>query len=97
ISNANTPGYSRQQLLISAERPLLLRGLSIGSGVGAQQILRTADAILQRRLVLQQSSLSQLDQRLSGMSQVESLLGEPGPHGLNDLMQGFYSALSSLS
>jgi flagellar hook-associated protein FlgK len=97
ISNAGTPGYSRQNVLISADPAIMVRGLAIGNGVSAQQILRTADALLQRRLVLQQASISQLDQRLAGMSQVESLLGEPGDHGLNSLMQGFYSALSSLS
>lgn len=97
ISNAGTAGYSRQHVLISADPAVMIRGLAIGSGVSAQQILRTADALLQKRLVLQQSSISQLDQRLTGMSQVESLFSEPGDRGLNTLMQGFYSALSSLS
>jgi len=97
ISNASTPGYSRQHLLMSADPAILLRGLAVGNGVSAQQILRTADALLHRRLVLQQSSISQLDQRLTGMSQVESLFSEPGDRGLNNLMQSFYSALSSLS
>jgi flagellar hook-associated protein 1 FlgK len=97
ISNASTPGYSRQHVLISADPAITVRGLAIGNGVSARQILRTADALLQKRLVMQQSSISQLDQRLTGMSQVESLFSEPGDRGLNNLMQGFYSALSSLS
>ena len=97
LSNASTPGYSRQNVLLAADPAITLRGLAIGNGVSAQQILRTADALLQRRLTLQQSSLSQLDQRLTGMSQVESLFSEPGDRGLNALMQNFYSSLSSLS
>ena len=97
ISNASTPGYSRQHVLISADPAITIRGLALGNGVSAQQILRTADALLQKRLVIQQSSISQLDQRLTGMSQVESLFSEPGDRGLNNLMQGFYSSLSSLS
>ncbi len=97
ISNASTPGYSRQHVDISAAGAINVRGLSIGSGVSANRILRTADELLQKRLALQHASISQIDQRLTGMSQVESLFGEPGDRGLNNLMQGFYSALSSLS
>lgn len=97
ISNASTPGYSRQHVDISAAAAINVRGLSIGGGVSANTILRTADELLQKRLALQHASISQLDQRLTGMSQVESLFGEPGDRGLNNLLQGFYSALSSLS
>ena len=97
ISNAGTAGYSRQNVLLAADPAVMIRGLAIGNGVSAQQILRTADELLQRRLVTQQSSVSQLDQRLTGMSQIETLFGEPGDRGLNNLMQEFYSALSSLS
>jgi len=97
ISNASTPGYSRQHVLISADPAITIRGLAIGNGVSAQQILRTVDSLVQRRLVQQQGSISQLNQRLTGMSQVESLFAEPGDNGLNNLMQGFYTSLSSLS
>ncbi|MBK7642607.1 MAG: flagellar hook-associated protein FlgK [Planctomycetes bacterium] len=97
ISNASTPGYSRQHVLISADPAITVRGLAIGNGVSAQSILRTVDALVQRRLVQQQGSISQLNQRLTGMSQVESLFSEPSDNGLNNLMQGFYTSLSSLS
>ena len=33
ISNANTPGYSRQDLMVSPTRPQLVRGMQMGSGV----------------------------------------------------------------
>jgi flagellar hook-associated protein FlgK len=97
VSNANTEGYSRQDLLLSSGRPQLLRGLAIGTGVRADVVMRTADALLGRRLVGQQSSLAQLDARLTGMGQVESLLGEPGEHGLSQLLDGFFSGFSSLA
>lgn len=97
VSNANTPGYSRQNLLISASPSILLRGLNIGNGVQGDVVLRTADDLLTRRLVGQASSIQQLETRLNGMTQVESLLGEPGERGLNALMQSFFSSLSSLA
>lgn len=97
ISNASTPGYSRQNVNIAAAPAVLVRGLAIGSGVNASNIQRTADLLLHRRLVTQQSMLTGLDTRLGGMAQVEALFGEPGDRGLNSLMQGFYNSLSSLS
>ena len=84
ISNASTPGYSRQHVLISADPAITVRGLAIGNGVSAQQILRTVDLLVQRRLVQQQGSISQLNQRLTGMSQVESLFAEPPLSGFSD-------------
>ncbi|MFN0244673.1 MAG: flagellar hook-associated protein FlgK [Planctomycetota bacterium] len=97
ISNANTPGYSRQSLHLSAASPLNLRGLSIGNGVQPDIVLRTADGLLIRRIVAQTSSIHQLDTRLAGMSQVESIFGEPGERGLGKLMQSFATSLSSLA
>jgi len=97
VSNANTPGYSRQNLLISASPALILRGLAVGNGVDANLVLRTADDLLTRRLVAQTASIQQLEARLDGMSQVEALLGEPGERGLNALMQNFFSSVSALA
>ena len=97
VSNANTPGYSRQNLHISASSSILVRGLAIGSGVDANVVLRTADDLLTRRLVQQTASIEQLQARVHGMSQVESLIGEPGDRGLGALMQNFFSSLSSLA
>ncbi|MBI5364841.1 MAG: flagellar hook-associated protein FlgK [Planctomycetes bacterium] len=97
VSNANTPGYSRQSLQISASPSIFVRGIAIGNGVDANVVLRTADDLLTRRLVQQTASIQQLETRVNGMSQVEALIGEPGDRGLNALMQNFFSSLSSLA
>lgn len=97
IANANTPGYSRQRVELSASPSILLRGLALGNGVDTDSILRTADALLQRRLVTQTGTIAQVQARLAGMSQVESLLGEPGVGGLADLMKSFGTSLGRLA
>jgi len=97
VSNANTPGYSRQNVSLASAPAVMVRGLAIGNGVNASNIQRTADLLLHRRLVTQESALTGLDTRLGGMAQVEALFGEPGDQGLNSLMQSFYTSLSSLS
>jgi flagellar hook-associated protein FlgK len=97
IANANTPGYSRQRAELSASPSILLRGLALGNGVDTDEILRTADALLHRRLVAQTGAIAQIETRLAGMSQVESLLGEPGDNGLAELLKAFSTRLGGLA
>ncbi|MAE29546.1 MAG: flagellar hook-associated protein FlgK [Planctomycetota bacterium] len=97
ISNANTPGYSRQSLSIQASAPIHLRNLWMGTGVDATSVERTVDQLLQKRLTGQVSSLQRLDASLTGMREFEALLGEPGGFGLGSLLDGFFESASSLA
>jgi flagellar hook-associated protein 1 len=97
ISNANTEGYSRQDLQVSAARPLRIRGLEIGGGVTGDRVLRTEDTLLTRRIVGQTSVVERLDSMVTNMSGVEALLGEPNGFGLGKLLDGFFSSVSDLS
>ncbi|MFT4540797.1 MAG: flagellar hook-associated protein FlgK [Planctomycetota bacterium] len=97
IANANTPGYSRQRLEISADRTLGIRGMRVGNGVRAQNITRTFDSFITKRLIHQQSSTQQLDNALRGMGEVEALLGEPDGFGLGGLLDEMFSSMSALS
>ncbi len=97
IANANTPGYSRQSLDISAELPLQIRGLFIGGGVRAGDVRRSVDALLNRRLLGQASVGGRLETQLTGMTEVESLLGELDGHGVGALMDELFASFSALS
>ena len=97
ISNANTPGYSRQSLKVSASDPLALRGLQVGTGVQADAVTRTTDQLLTRRIVAQVSSVSRLDALLVGMQSLEALLGEPGGFGLSEQVSKFFGSIADLS
>lgn len=97
ISNANTPGYSRQSLKISTASPLQIRGLQVGTGVQADSITRTVDNLLTRRIIAQASSVSRLDALLVGMQNVEALLGEPGGFGIGERMSELFGSFADLS
>jgi flagellar hook-associated protein 1 FlgK len=97
LANANTPGYSRQNLDISSSRSLVLNGLAIGNGVDADVVRRTTDALISKRLILQGSTLSRLTERYQGLSDVEAFFGEPGEQGLSSLMSSFFDRVSGLS
>ena len=97
VANANTEGFSRQDLLISSSRPTNLRGLQLGNGVGADQVVRSVDELLNGRIVRQTSTLSRLDAQLVEMQSVEALLNEPGGDGFGGLLDGIFESMSALS
>ncbi|MCC6408096.1 MAG: flagellar hook-associated protein FlgK [Planctomycetes bacterium] len=97
ITNANTPGYSRQSLEIGTATTVRVRNLLMGNGVQASVVRRTVDQLLNARLVVQQSGVSRLDARLSVLGEAEGLLGNTSESGLGKSMQSFFTALSNLS
>lgn len=96
ISNAATPGYSRQRVELAAAHPLLSKGMLVGSGVEALSIQRSVDALLQKRILGQTASLGALGARHQGLSELESLFNEPG-NGLGGLMNDWFAKVSDLS
>lgn len=97
ITNANTPGYSRQSLEIGTNTSVQVRNLLMGNGVQATIVRRTVDQLLNARLIGQQSGVSRLDARLSVLGEAEGLLGNTSESGLGKAMQSFFTALSNLS
>src|SRR5688572_23503811 len=97
LTNASTPGYSRQDVLVSASRSQKLYGMVQGSGVQADVIKRTVDALLNNRMVQQQSFLGRLETRLGGLSQMESVLGGASTSNIGTLLSSFTGTLSRLA
>lgn len=96
LSNANTPGYSRQTLHISTSTPLRLRGLMQGTGTQADTISRTVDNLLHGRITTQVSSLGRLDARLDVAENVESFLRGASDSGAPALLKKMFQAFASL-
>jgi flagellar hook-associated protein 1 FlgK len=97
VTNASTPGYSRQQLLVSAAPGFRLRGLILGRGVQADVVRRTVDGLLQARLARQDSVLGRLDARLDGLTAAEMHVGSTGDHGVPARLAALFASLSTLS
>ena len=97
VANANTEGFSRQEILISNSRPLNLRGLQLGHGVQADRVVRSVDELLNSRITSQASALGRIDAQLNEMSSVEALLNEPGGNGFGSLLDGVFNSFSALS
>ncbi len=97
VANANTPGYSRQSVLLRAGPSMRLGNNLVGNGVRAMDIVSVRDLLVDRRILTQRSAIARLDALSSGLSDVESLLGEPGEGSLSSMISGFFSGVSRLS
>jgi flagellar hook-associated protein FlgK len=97
LTNANTPGYSRQTTLIGTAIPQTIRGLIQGGGVQAGAIRRAVDFVLQGQLARQSSSLGRLDSRIDTLTQIETLLGGTSASGPSALLQKMFANINSLS
>jgi flagellar hook-associated protein 1 len=97
LSNAITPGYSRQTLRVSPSMPLNMRGLIQGTGVHTDVIARTVDSLLHGRITTQMSSIGRLHSRLDTLANVESFLGGSTDTGLPALFKKMFQSMASLS
>ncbi|MGE3173672.1 MAG: flagellar hook-associated protein FlgK [Planctomycetota bacterium] len=96
VANANTPGYSRQRVELSAAMPFALaRGMQIGSGVDVSSITRLVDDGLERRLRLQTGLVASAAVDYSRLNELEGLLNEPDG-GLSTGLAGFFGSVARL-
>ena len=96
ISNASTPGYSRQTVNLSAAMPQFSGGGYIGSGVNATTVTRAYDDIVAGQVRSSSSAKSQWDAYSSMADQVNNLLGDSST-GLSSNLQSFFNAFQSVA
>jgi flagellar hook-associated protein 1 len=105
IANANTPGYSRQQAILTPTQPLTVPGNSqnngapaqIGTGVDVTAINRIRDAFLDLQYRAQATSLGDATARTDSLDQAQLAFAEPGDSGLSAQLQKFWSAWSDVA
>lgn len=94
ISNANTPGYSRQSVEVATENGLFTGAGFFGRGVKVSTITRQTNEFLIRENNLNQSMASADQSRIDKLNQLERALptGESGlGHAANQLLNSFVS------
>lgn len=92
IANANTPGYSRQDVILEIAVPANGPGGQIGRGVVVAGIRRSYDRFIQSQLLGQYQSYGRslaLDQALG---QVEQIFNDPMGAGLSVPLMEFFNA-----
>lgn len=96
ISNAATPGYSRQQTVQVNALPQLTGAGFIGSGVQVTTVKRIYDEFLTRQVAQAQTQSSQLDSYYAQIRQLDNMLGDPSS-GLSPALQSFFTAVDDVA
>ncbi|MFS0575538.1 flagellar hook-associated protein FlgK [Sporosarcina sp. 179-K 3D1 HS] len=104
ISNANTPGYSRQRVNMQATAGFPGVGLNtptmpgfLGTGVEAGSIQRIRDSFVDQQFRQESNKLGYWESRSKAISQMEDVLAEPSEYGLQKSLSEFWSSLQQLA
>ncbi|WP_428312304.1 flagellar hook-associated protein FlgK [Hydrocarboniphaga sp.] len=94
VANANTAGYSRQRIDLTA-RTLSGGGIVTGSGVQVHSVQRLSDQFVLGRLVGQDSSLARISTFSAQAASVDGWLSGTNT-GLSSSLQNFFDSVNSL-
>jgi flagellar hook-associated protein 1 len=97
ITNAQTPGYSRQRVTQSASTPQLLPAGSFGTGVTLAGPERMRNELLDATYRTGAGAAAFSEQRRDALQGVEGVLGEPSQTGLASSLEQFWSSWSDLA
>jgi len=101
IANANTKGYSRQQVLVDPSHALSIytngKTSQLGTGVLINSIIRVRDQYLDQQYRNQTSGYGEWSIKQETLSQLESVINEPSETGLSQAINEFWDAWENLA
>lgn len=104
IANANTAGYSRQVVNMTASRPIDAVGFSkstaagqLGTGVEAASITRVREKFLDNQFRNEYKSHGNFSVQLDTLSKLEGIVNEPSDTGIRTVISNFWNSWSDLS
>lgn len=96
ISNANTPGFSRQRVELTARPPQGAGGVFFGSGVQVATVQRQVSSFLESQVLTARSNLAGAESLNELVRQVNNLLADADA-GLTPAIQGFFNGVQSVA
>jgi flagellar hook-associated protein 1 FlgK len=96
ISNASTPGFTRQEIVQASTVPQATGAGFLGQGVAVSTVKRIYSDALSNQLTLAQTQGSQLDAYNTQIAQLANMLGDPSV-GLTPALQDFFSAVADVA
>src|SRR5690554_6898121 len=104
IANANTKGYSRQQVVQKSIEAINAWGLvtsyggyAIGGGVDIQQVRQIRDAYLDMQYRKESTELGEWEVKRDMLAYIEAIFNEPSDSGISTVLNEFFNALQALS
>lgn len=98
IDNANTKGYSRQQIDQRATSPYHLPGTGfLGSGTEVHNVNRIRDSFVDFKYWNETAPLGEWEVKKNTLGEIERLMGEPSNSSFRKYLDDFYSSLDEMS
>lgn len=99
LNNINTPGYSRQQAIQAASRPMALADGTgmMGTGSDVTGVQRVRDEYLDFKYWSENLSLGEWSAKQEALSDIEAQFNEPSDSGFTTIMSDFYDSMQELA
>jgi len=92
VANINTPGYSRNEVILEVANPVQISGQFMGRGVSVPGIRRHYDKFLHLQLIGQHQSFGKSFALDQGLQNVEQVFNEAQGLGLAGFLQDYFNA-----
>jgi len=96
IANVNTPGYSRQRLVMTTNAPLDSSVGPIGDGVSGESIERIYDRFISAQISNENKELGRWKAQKEAVELVELIFNETDGSGLSQAMSEYWNAWQAL-
>ncbi|MGC2166150.1 MAG: flagellar hook-associated protein FlgK [Gallionella sp.] len=96
IANANTPGYTRQEVMLGSRIPEPMGSSFLGQGVDVVGVRRIYDQFLNTQVLQEQSQASYLSTYYTTLQQIDNMVADPVA-GASPAIQEFFSALNGVA
>lgn len=104
IANANTPGFSRQVVNMTASKPMEAYGLNrsvtpgqLGTGVEFTSITRVRESFVDAQFRNENKSLGSWTVQQDTLDKLQAIINEPSDSGLRTVLDNFWKSWSDLS
>jgi flagellar hook-associated protein 1 FlgK len=97
IANVNTPGYSRQKVLLETGTPLTTFVGQMGTGVKAVGVQREYDKYINAQLNFEKQILGNWEAQDYNFQRIEGIFNETSEYGLSATMNEFWNAWQALA
>lgn len=96
IANANTPGYTRQQVSFAARQPQFTGAGYLGQGVDVNTISRVYSQFLTGQVLSEQSQAAYLSTQNNQIQQINNVIADPTA-GVSPSIQEFFSSINNVA
>ncbi len=92
IANVSTPGYSRQEAVLTESLPENGRPGQIGTGVQVSEIRRSVDSFVEQQLLSSSERIGQFGASQKALSQIQILFNDANDQGIAAGLNEFFKA-----